>query len=318
LAELQLAEPYAHWTAEPIAGDASSRRYFRLRAPDGATAIVMDSRSEPTAPRKAFCEIAKHLTGIGLAAPQIYWADADLGLMVIEDLGLFQMAQWLSSRPADTLLLYATAVDVIVRLQSDPPPAGLVALMPTRAAGMIAPLFEWYARAIDPAVAAGITGRLQDALSDHAPVADKLSLRDFHAENLIWRPDRTGLDRIGLLDFQDAVIAPAEYDLVSLLRDARRDVPTEVHTAMTDRFARLTGRNPARVAAAAAVLGVQRNLRILGIFARLAQRDGKQRYLDLMPRVWRHIRSDLDHPALTDLRDLIVNSIPAPTGASGA
>lgn len=300
----------------PIAGDASSRHYARLTGPDGATAVLMDSTSETMAARQAFVTMADHLRSIGLSAPRIFWTDESLSLMVIEDLGPVQFASWLDLHPKETALLYDAAIDVIARVQSRPPPPGLVALVPTRAAGMIAPLFEWYADDLNPATTAQITGLLREALSDHAPVADRLSLRDYHAENLIWRADRIGTDRVGLLDFQDAVLAPAEYDLVSLLRDARRDVPNDVQADMEARFARLTARGTGAVAAACAVLGVQRNLRILGIFARLARRDGKARYLALMPRVWRHVVRDLDHPALADLKTAVLRAIPAPlTGA---
>jgi N-acetylmuramate 1-kinase len=147
---------------------------------------------------------------------------------------------------------------------------------------------------------------MQEALTRLAPVADVLSLRDYHAENLIWRPDRTGLDRVGLLDFQDAFLAPAEYDLVSLLRDARRDVSDPVREALIADFAAATGREAEGVGAAVAALGVQRNLRILGIFSRLARRDGKARYLGLLPRVLTQLRADLAHDGLTELRSAVL------------
>ena len=154
---------------------------------------------------------------------------------------------------------------------------------------------------------------MERALLRHAPDAKSLALRDYHAENLIWRPERHGLDRVGLLDYQDAVLAPAEYDLVSLLRDARRDVAEPVAIAMTQRFARQSGKDLAAVQAAMACLGVQRNLRIMGIFARQARRDGKTRYLSLMPRVWGHIQRDLQHPALSELARMIATCVRAPT-----
>lgn len=312
MSDPRLTAPYAGWAVTPVAGDASTRRYARLTGPDGLGAILMDSSMEPMASRESFRNLAAHLKANGLAAPLVLWADETLGLMVIEDLGPMQFAEWLMLRPQDTRLLYEAAVDVIAKVQSCPAPSGLVALNPTRAAGMIAPLFEWYAPDVDPAQAAAITGRLQDALTSFAPVADTLALRDFHAENLIWRADRAGTDRVGIVDFQDAVLAPPEYDLVSLLRDARRDVPADVQSEMMARFAGLTGRDLTTVTAASAVLGVQRNLRILGIFARLARRDGKNRYLGLIPRVWGHVLRDLEHPGLAALRTLILRAIPDP------
>ncbi|MEJ6477645.1 MAG: phosphotransferase, partial [Octadecabacter sp.] len=114
------------------------------------------------------------------------------------------------------------------------------------------------------------------------------------------------------LDFQDALLAPPAYDLVSLLRDARRDISPQLRANTRDYFARQTGMEPTALGQACAVLGVQRNLRILGIFARLAQRDGKRRYIDLIPRVWAHLMDDLDHPDLKDLREIILRVLPEP------
>ena len=126
-------------------------------------------------------------------------------------------------------------------------------------------------------------------------------MRDFHAENVIWRPGRRGHDRFGLIDFQDAFLAPPEYDLASLLRDARRDVGADAAEAAIAAFATRSGRNRDVVSAATAMLAVQRNLRILGIFERLIRTAGKPRYADFLPRVRRLIEEDLTHPALADL-----------------
>lgn len=303
------ASPAAGWTREPLAGDASGRRYERLRAPDGRTAILMDARGEP-ASVAPFLRIGAHLRGLGLAAPQVL---AEGGpLLLLEDLGPLNMAAWLGTRPGEAPLLYAVAVDLLARLQAAPPPDGLLALGPTRAAGMIAPLWEHYAPATDPRRAAEATGLLREALEAHAPEAGVLALRDYHAENLVWRPEREGTDRLGLLDFQDAVMAPPEYDLASLLRDARRDTDPDLRAAMVRRFAAATGREEARVAAATAVLGLQRNLRILGIFARLARERGKPGYLALLPRVWGHVLGDLAHPALAGLAPAVLAAVPPP------
>jgi hypothetical protein len=151
------------------------------------------------------------------------------------------MAAWLMREPNQAELLYGTAVDVLVCLQAALPPDGLVTLSPMRAAGMISPLWEHYAPGTDARFAADLQGRLQEALERHAPDAQVLALRDYHAENLVWRPEREGTDRLGILDFQDAVLAPPEYDLASLLRDARRDTDAALRAAMIRRFADLAG-----------------------------------------------------------------------------
>jgi aminoglycoside/choline kinase family phosphotransferase len=140
-----------------------------------------------------------------------------------------------------------------------------------------------------------------------------LILRDFHAENLLWLPGREGLARVGLLDFQLGQLGQPGYDLVSLLQDARRDVAPVTEAAMMARFAAATGAVPERFAAHCAVLGVQRALRILGVFARLGLKAGKPGYLRLLPRVWGQLQRNLRHPALADLR-LVCNAVlPPPT-----
>ncbi len=154
---------------------------------------------------------------------------------------------------------------------------------------------------------------LETCLIQAAPGGGAVSLRDCHAENLMWLPDREGIARVGLLDFQDAVAVHPAYDLVSLLQDARRDVSGEVADAMIDRYARVGEWNPDDLGAAVAGLGLQRNLRILGIFARLAIQDGKARYLSMMPRVWGHIERNLDHPAMSAVARRIHDAFPAPT-----
>jgi len=306
------ASPAAGWARAALAGDASGRRYERLTAPDGRTAILMDARAEPTS-LAPFLRIGGHLRDLGLRAPEVL-AQGE-GLLLLEDLGPTHMAAWLAQHPGEAPFLYSAAVEILARIQSAPPPDGLVALTPTRAAGMIAPLFEHYAPGTDPRLAADLTGRLREALEALAPEATVLSLRDYHAENLVWRPEREDTDRLGLLDFQDAVLAPPEYDLASLLRDARRDTDPDLRASMIRRFADLSGRSEARVASAAAVLGLQRNLRILGIFARLARDRGKPGYLALLPRVWAHVEGDLAHPALRGLDAAVRAAVPPPVPA---
>ena len=151
---------------------------------------------------------------------------------------------------------------------------------------------------------------LYDRLNREAPV---LSLRDFHAENLIWLPGGDGLRRVGLLDFQDAVAAHPAYDLVSLTQDARRDVPPELEHQL---IARYLSRNPleqSRFSAVVALLGAQRALRIIGVFARLVLARGKTHYLGYMPRVWGYLDRNLEHPDLRDLAGAVRVAIPEPT-----
>jgi aminoglycoside/choline kinase family phosphotransferase len=144
-----------------------------------------------------------------------------------------------------------------------------------------------------------------------------LVLRDYHADNLIWLPLRAGRARVGLLDYQDALAGHAAYDLMSLLEDARRDTSAELREAMIARYlGRRTEVDAVEFRAAYAVLGAQRNLKIVGIFARLAIRDGKPRYLGLIPRVWGHLMRDLSHPALAPLAGWVARHVPPPEPAA--
>ena len=178
--------------------------------------------------------------------------------------------------------------------------------------------FDWYLPATgdaDPAAREQFHAAMLSALSHHADTADVLIQRDYHAQNLLWLPDRTGVARVGLLDFQDAMLGHRAYDLVSLLQDARRDVPPAIEDAMIGHYIAETHADPETFRTAYAVLGAQRNLRILGVFARLCLRDGKAHYVDLIPRVWNHLMRDLEHPALTDVGQIVQNTLPPPTPA---
>ena len=170
---------------------------------------------------------------------------------------------------------------------------------------------DWYPQAAGAAGGqeiAPVIARLHaDLATDVPPV---LSLRDFHAENLIWR----GEAPLGLIDYQDAVACHPAYDLVSALQDARRDVDPAIETACVTRYLATSGLDADRFRAAYALLGAQRNLRILGIFTRLCLRDGKARYLDFMPRVWGYVQRNLAHPALAPLADAVA-ALPAPDAA---
>lgn len=301
---------YADWHQIPLARDASTRRYLRLSNGIAQSVILMDADPAKGQDVTAFLRIGAHLAAIGLCPPEILQHDIDTGLLIISDLGPTHIAEWLETRPGDSALLYTAAIGVLGVVADHTPPSGLTVIDATEAGRMLAPLFEHYCT--DCPDIAGITGTLQEIWCSVAPDSTTLALRDYHAENLIWRGDRIGTDRIGLLDFQDAVLAPPEYDLVSLLRDARRDTPPALRVTLTRHFCTMTGRDPTQVAAAMACIAVQRNLRIMGIFARLAAQQGKSRYLDLLPRVWNHVTGELRHPDLTRLQTAVLNSIPAP------
>ncbi|MFZ3580676.1 aminoglycoside phosphotransferase family protein [Loktanella sp. DJP18] len=293
------------WKAFPLASDASARRYWRLTGPAGRTAILMDADPATGENVTPFLAIAQWLIANGLSAPGLLHGNVPQGLLLIDDLGPETVAAAAANVTED--ILYDAAVDVLVVLDRLTPPPGLKVMTPGVGAEMVAITAEAY----HPCDPAPLVGAMRDALAAHAPTASHLALRDYHAENLIWQPQAAGLHRIGLLDFQDAFVAPRGYDLASLLRDIRRTVSAAQVTRQTARFAAAVGIDPDALAAQLATLGAQRNLRILGVFARLDAR-GKPRYADMLPRVWDQLLADLDHPALTDLRRIVVTMLPRP------
>jgi aminoglycoside/choline kinase family phosphotransferase len=299
----------------PLAGDASNRRYLRLRHAGGARAVLMDAPADRGEDVGAFTRIARHLSGLGLSAPRILAEDGAQGFLLLEDLGDRLFARVLETEPEAETALYEAATDVLVELHRHPAPAALATYAPDLMADMAALAFDWYAQgghgAESPAGAA-FHAEMQSLLAQHAAPADVLIQRDFHAENLIWLPERTGVARVGLLDFQDAMRGHPAYDLVSVLQDARRDVPPTVEAAMIDRYVAATGLDAEAFITAYHCLGAQRNLRILGVFARLCLRDGKVQYVDLIPRVWGLLQRDLAHPALRGIAAHVQDSLPAP------
>lgn len=307
--EAFLAEsPWRHWTRTELAGDASARRYLRLSEGD-QTVILMDAPPEIGEDTRPFATIATLLAANGLCPPAIRAHDPKAGLMVLSDLGPCDFARWLADQPADASLLYRTATDVLLRLGEIEPPDGLPRMTPAVGAAMIGIVGTHYSHT----PVADLCAEMERALTRFAPDPTVLALRDYHAENLIWRAGLEGTARVGLLDFQDAFIAPPGYDLASLLRDARRDVPPAIVDDCITYFA-ARGNMGAHFPATIACLGVQRNLRILGVFARLASEHGKTRYLRFMPRVWSHILKDLQHPDLSDLAQAVRDTVPPPTG----
>lgn len=297
---------YGDWHRMPLRGDASTRQFLRLIHPDGRRTIAMHTPHELAPSQTAFANIASLLSAHQIAAPEILCNDIKSGVLVMQDLGDTDIATALKHNPAQEVEQYRTAIDVLCRIQNIPNPDGLLTLTPTVGADMLEPFFTFFAPTATAAQGLNIMQSLSGIMAATLTGPLCLSLRDYHAENLIWRPDQTGTDRIGVLDFQDAFLAPPEYDLVSLLRDARRDVSAQTHADATAYFAQSTGKSLAGVQSRCAVLGVQRNLRILGIFARLAQREGKSGYLALIPRVRQHILNDLSHPVMRPMQDLLL------------
>lgn len=293
-----------------LAGDASDRSYDRLTR-GTETAVLMDAPPGRGDDPAAFIAMAAHLRGLGLSAPGLLHQDLAQGFLLIEDLGDDIFARVIAADPVLELPLYRAAAQVLLHLQAAPAPQGLTDLSAQTWAEAAAFAPEWYRHAItgDRVPQDGFIACLADLLAQHADGPRVLILRDFHAENLLWLPQRQGLARVGLLDFQLGQMGQPGYDLVSLLQDARRDVAPETQDAVLAEFRAATGLNQA----AYAVLGAQRALRILGIFARLCVVGGKPGYLRLVPRVWRQLQGNLAHPALAPLARICADLLPEPT-----
>jgi aminoglycoside/choline kinase family phosphotransferase len=334
----------------PLPGDASTRRYIRLRL-NGRAALLMDqpqSAETPAAPAGAsprerralgynavarlagadcarFVAVAKYLRSKGLSAPEIYADAAAQGFVLIEDLGDDLFADALA-RGADEGALYAAAAEVLAKLHADaapgvlPPDKHLHAYDETALLAEVDLLTEWFFPvALGRKASEDETGKHRElwrqALAPHLRAPPVFVHRDYHAQNLLWLPERSGVARVGLIDFQDAVAGAKAYDLVSLIEDARRDVPPALGESAAAHYLKAmreqsTPLDTIAFAEEMAVFAAQRNAKIVGIFARLFRRDGKGRYLSYLPRVWSHLGRDLEHPALAALKSWYDRAIP--------
>lgn len=302
---------------EPLPGDASARRYFRL-VDRGRGAMLMDAPPPEDVGR--FVRIARLLHRLDYSAPLIFSADFDAGFLVLEDLGE-QSYTRLIETGGDEEFLYGLATDVLADLHRrfDPNAAhGVPAYTDEILLEEAGRFLLWFlpaatGAAVSDPVAREFTTLWRNALAAARFVPDTLVLRDYHIGNLMLLDGRDGLKACGLLDFQDAVIGPITYDLVSLIEDARRDVSPAVQTAMRARYlAQHPNIDPEAFDRSLAVLGAQRHTKIIGLFCRLYVRDGKPGYLHYLPRVWRQLEARLAHPALTELEDWMAHHVPAP------
>lgn len=327
-------------------GDASPRRFGRLLL-DAESAILMDAPRQPDGPPirngKPYSRIANlaedlcpwvavtsTLRTAGLSAPEIITQDLDAGLLIVEDLGDTLFGLMVEQGAADQAELWRVAVDILLHVRSAAMPVAVTVdcsryrLPPYDRAAMqieVELLPDWYWPALDGRPVPDTVK--EDYLALWDAVFDELLrlptgwvLRDFHSPNLIWLPDRAGLKRVGILDCQDALQGHPAYDLVSLLQDARVDVPEAIEHEMFERYCTMAASGEPDFDRGAfefayAALGAQRNTKILGIFSRLSRRDGKNGYLRHIPRIWRYLDRDLSHASLQPLRLWYQSNFPA-------
>jgi tRNA threonylcarbamoyl adenosine modification protein YjeE len=323
-------------------GDASTRAYERLQKADGSTAVLMISPARTNEPVirfgksyraiarlaetiRPFIAMAAALRGLGLSAPQIYAHDLEAGLALIEDLG----SSGVIAPQGPIADRYAAAVGLLAHLHGQSLP-DMVPLEGTESYRI--PIYDlealtievevmpdWYLSHIagvnlSSGARATFVNLWRSLLTEIVAAPTTWTLRDFHSPNLIWLAQREGLARLGLIDFQDCVLGHPAYDLVSLLQDARIDVPSALEIKLLGDYVRLrqadAGFDVGTFARAYAILGAQRATKVLGIFARLDKRDRKPHYLGHIPRIERSLRKDLDHPALADLRSWYMTHLP--------
>jgi tRNA threonylcarbamoyl adenosine modification protein YjeE len=320
-----------------LQGDASPRRYARLTRADGARALLVDSPRRPDGPPirdgkpysaiahlaedvTAFVAIAHALRDAGVSVPEIFASDLDQGLLIIEDFGDKVFGAEVQ-RGGDQKSLWLRATDTLIALQGVPPPPsihlsdGREFTLPDADAGVLEIetqlLLDWYWPALHghPAPKAARDDFNAEWRRIFARVLTQPRawlLRDYHSPNLIALDERAPPRDVGLIDFQDAMRGPAAYDLVSLLQDARVDVPEDLESDLLAHYiAAMPKRDPAfnteEFRFAYATLGAQRSTKILGIFARLAMRDGKRQYLAHLPRIWGYLERNLRHEGLETL-----------------
>jgi tRNA threonylcarbamoyl adenosine modification protein YjeE len=326
-------------------GDASTRSYARLVRDDGVV-ILMNAPLRPDGPAlydgksysaavhlaedvKPFVAIDNGLRARGFSAPSIHHADLDAGFLITEDFGSAGFIEGDPPRPIAER--YEAATDMLAALHREALPEILpvapqityaIPTFDTEALLVeVGLMLEWYMpdRGAEPTdnMRAEFVMMWRDLLSKPASAARTWALRDFHSPNLIWLDQRPGTARVGVIDFQDAVLGPAAYDLVSLLQDARVDVPEQLELALLTRYIKARRASddsfdPAAFAELYAVMSAQRNTRLLGTFARLNRRDGKPQYLRHQPRIWTYLNRSLAHPVLSPAREWYSVNVPPP------
>jgi tRNA threonylcarbamoyl adenosine modification protein YjeE len=328
-----------------MAGDASIRSYARLQK-DGTSFILMNSPRRPDGPPiydgkpysaavhlaedvRPFVAIDEGLRAHRLSAPEIHHSDLEHGFLITEDLG--QAVFFEGDPPQPMQDRYEVATDMLAALHREVLPETL----PLAAqADYAIPVFdtdallveiglmpEWYLPDRGVTLSASLRDEFvamwRELLDTSVAPARTWVLRDFHSPNLIWLDQREGIQRVGLIDFQDAVLGSPAYDLVSLLQDARLDVPEMLELALLSRYIKTRRAadeqfDAGAFAATYAILSAQRNTRLLGTFARLNRRDGKPQYLQHQPRIWTYLARSLEHPALASIKAWYTAHVPPP------
>ncbi len=304
-----------------LKADASHRTYERIIQNDGKSVIFMDAppEKEETLP---FINIAKFLNDNDLSAPKVIKADTNNGFLLLEDFGdesytkILSNNSALSSATTETEI-YENAIDALIHLQNVPTSAIKLdnydeSMLVKESMRFI----EWYVsilngEKLNKTVQEEYVIILKHLIASTKILPNVVVLRDFHADNLMWLQNRSGFRKVGLLDFQDAVIGSSVYDLVSLLEDARRDVSPQLADHLITRYLKaFPDISRKDFQAAYSIFGIQRNLKIVGFCAAQEAKNKNPYYLSLLPRVWRYINHDLKHPLLLPMKAWLTKVVP--------
>lgn len=300
----------SHAVLEPLPSDASARSYCRLA---GEGKLLMEDRTDPVG-YGAFIRLARHLKSLGLSGPRVYGSDPAVGLALIEDFGVNTYGGLLAQGHDETTL-YQLAIDALVYLHSHPDACKVI--VPAYDMELlleeISRFSHWLVPEIDGGLDVGefdvdFRALWKQVLAPLSDVPRALVLRDFHVDNLMLVDDRSGVAACGLLDFQDAVLGAAEYDLASLLQDARRDLAPGLEQAMLERYLESVPASCGKsddILHRYHLLAAQRHTRLMGQFVRLMRRDGKAGYLRFMPRVAWQMQKALEAAGLAGIADYL-------------
>jgi len=299
------------YTIKPIVGDAGLRDYLRVST-NNESYIVMDCPPSYTS-IEPFIQIANFLIENGFSAPKIVKSDTDNGFLILQDLGKLSVKNYLINDNKTQQDIYHLSIDLLIKLQNIEPPKNLKTFDNTLLASELSIFTDYYApykhnKELAPSDLASFNRLWQELLPKQTLMQNSIVLRDYHVENMMYLEHEKGINKLGLLDFQDALIGSPLYDLVSILEDARIDISRDFALECVQYYAAAKEIDLEDALINYHILGAQRNLRILGIFARKYIRDKDNSYLQYIPRVLKYLEYDVSHPVLEPIKNWLLKT----------
>ncbi|RUP42005.1 MAG: hypothetical protein EKK63_02895 [Acinetobacter sp.] len=302
------------YIVEPMRGDAGLRNYHRTKTDDGKSFVIMDC--PPTyAEVSKFIQISDYLLKENFSAPTIFAQDIENGFLILEDFGNVSLKDYLQSDNQgidQKNAIYHLIIDLLISLQNKVAPTFLKDFNDEILCNELDLFINWYIpykynQELKIHEFNEFIELWQKIFSQIIAMPSSIILRDFHLENMMYLEMRESINKIGLLDFQDALIGSPIYDLVSVLEDARFEVPRDMALKLVDYYAEKKALNKESVLINYHILGAQRNCRILGVFARKAVKENDDYYLQFIPRVEKYLEYDLSHPILNNMKEWLKN-----------